>query len=109
MMLGLETGFGPSAAFSATSEASSTAATARMCFMGCFDDNSAPADNARILTNRALGCDLFEGAMKEAGDSVYSLQLRSATEECRGGSSIGFGPESPSMRRRISSRRSRRH
>lgn len=34
--------------------------------------------------NRALGCDFFEGVVMKRAESVYPVQLRSATEECRG-------------------------
>jgi len=34
--------------------------------------------------NRAFGCDFFEGVVMKRADSVYPMQLRSATEECRG-------------------------
>ena len=34
--------------------------------------------------NRALGCDFFEGVVMKRSDSIYPVQLRSATEECRG-------------------------
>jgi hypothetical protein len=34
--------------------------------------------------NRALGCDFFEGVVMKRADSMYPVQLRSATEECRG-------------------------
>jgi ATP-dependent DNA ligase len=34
--------------------------------------------------NRALGCDFFEGVVMKRADSIYPVQLRSATEECRG-------------------------
>lgn len=34
--------------------------------------------------NRALGCDFFEGVVMKRADSAYLVQLRSATEECRG-------------------------
>ena len=34
--------------------------------------------------NRALGCDFFEGVVMKRADSAYPVQLRSATEECRG-------------------------
>jgi len=34
--------------------------------------------------NRVLGCDFFEGVVMKRADSVYPVQLRSATEECRG-------------------------
>jgi len=33
--------------------------------------------------NRALRCDFFEGVMMKRADSIYPVQLRSATEECR--------------------------
>ena len=33
--------------------------------------------------NRALGCDFFEGVVMKRGDSIYPVQLRSASEECR--------------------------
>ena len=35
--------------------------------------------------NRALGCDFFEGVVMKRAESNYPVQLRSATEECRGG------------------------
>ena len=34
--------------------------------------------------NRALGCDFFEGVVMKRTESVYPVQLRSATEECWG-------------------------
>ena len=34
--------------------------------------------------NRALRCDFFEGVVMKRAGSVYPVQLRSATEECRG-------------------------
>lgn len=34
--------------------------------------------------NRVLACDFFEGVVMKPADSVYPVQLRSATEECRG-------------------------
>ena len=34
--------------------------------------------------NRALGCDFFEGVVMKRAESVYPVQVRSATEECRG-------------------------
>ncbi len=34
--------------------------------------------------NRVLGCDFFEGVVMKRADSAYPVQLRSATEECRG-------------------------
>ena len=34
--------------------------------------------------NRLLGCDFFEGVVMKRADSIYPVQLRSATEECRG-------------------------
>ncbi len=34
--------------------------------------------------NRVLGCDFFEGVVMKRGESIYSVQLRSATEEFRG-------------------------
>lgn len=34
-------------------------------------------------TNRELGADFFEGVVIKRGDSVYPVQLRSGTEECR--------------------------
>ena len=34
--------------------------------------------------NRALGCDFFEGVVMKRADSLYPVQLRSATEVCRG-------------------------
>ena len=36
------------------------------------------------VANRALGCDFFEGVVMKRADSAYPVQLRSATEECRG-------------------------
>ena len=39
--------------------------------------------------NRALGCDFFEGVVMKRADSIYPVELRSATEECRGDASIG--------------------
>jgi len=33
--------------------------------------------------NRVLGCDFFEGVVMKRADSIYPVQLRSATEECR--------------------------
>ena len=35
-------------------------------------------------TNRALGCDFFEGVVMKRADSQYPVQMRSATEEFRG-------------------------
>ena len=40
--------------------------------------------------NRALQCDFFEGVLTKRAESIYPVQLRAATEECRGGASIGF-------------------
>jgi hypothetical protein len=34
--------------------------------------------------NRVRGCDFFEGVVMKRADSIYPVQLRSATEECRG-------------------------
>jgi len=34
--------------------------------------------------NRALSCDFFEGVVMKRAESIYPVQLRSATEECRG-------------------------
>jgi ATP-dependent DNA ligase len=34
--------------------------------------------------NRALGCDFFEGVVMKRAESIYPVQLRSATEEFRG-------------------------
>ena len=34
--------------------------------------------------NRALRCDFFEGIVMKRAESIYPVQLRSATEECRG-------------------------
>ncbi len=34
--------------------------------------------------NRALGCEFFEGVVMKRADSIYPVQLRSVTEECRG-------------------------
>ena len=34
--------------------------------------------------NRAMGCDFFEGVVMKRADSIYPVQLRSATEEFRG-------------------------
>ena len=34
--------------------------------------------------NRLLHCDFFEGVVMKRADSIYPVQLRSATEECRG-------------------------
>lgn len=34
--------------------------------------------------NRSLGCDFFEGVVMKRGEFAYPVQLRSATEECRG-------------------------
>jgi hypothetical protein len=34
--------------------------------------------------NRALRCDFFEGVVMKRAESPYPVQLRSATEECRG-------------------------
>ena len=34
--------------------------------------------------NRSLRCDFFEGVVLKRADSVYPVQLRSATEEFRG-------------------------
>ena len=34
--------------------------------------------------NRALRCDFFEGVVMKRAESIYPMQLRSATEECRG-------------------------
>ena len=34
--------------------------------------------------NRVLGCDFFEGVVMKRAHSIYPVQLRSATEECRG-------------------------
>ena len=36
------------------------------------------------VANRALGCDFFEGVVMKRADSPYAMQLRRATEECRG-------------------------
>ena len=36
------------------------------------------------FSNRALGCDFFEGVVMKRADSAYPAQLRSATEEFRG-------------------------
>jgi len=34
--------------------------------------------------NRVFACDFFEGVVMKRADSIYPVQLRSATEECRG-------------------------
>jgi ATP-dependent DNA ligase len=34
--------------------------------------------------NRALGCDFFEGVVMKRADSLYPVQLRGTTEQCRG-------------------------
>ena len=34
--------------------------------------------------NRDLGCDFFEGVVMKRADSIYPVQSRSGTEECRG-------------------------
>lgn len=34
--------------------------------------------------NRVMGCDFFEGVVMKRADSIYPVQLRSATEEFRG-------------------------
>ena len=34
--------------------------------------------------NRSLGCDFFEGVVMKRADSIYPVQMRSATEEFRG-------------------------
>ena len=34
--------------------------------------------------NRAMGCDFFEGVVMKRADSIYPVQMRSATEEFRG-------------------------
>ena len=34
--------------------------------------------------NRVLGCDFFEGVVMKRADSIYPVQMRSATEEFRG-------------------------
>jgi len=34
--------------------------------------------------NRALGCDFFEGVVMKRAESIYPVQVRSATEEFRG-------------------------
>ena len=34
--------------------------------------------------NRVLRCDFFEGVVMKRAESIYPVQLRSATEECRG-------------------------
>ena len=34
--------------------------------------------------NRVLGCEFFEGVVMKRADSIYPVQRRSATEECRG-------------------------
>ena len=34
--------------------------------------------------NRLLHCDFFEGVVMKRADSIYPVQLRRATEECRG-------------------------
>jgi hypothetical protein len=31
----------------------------------------------------ALGCDFFEGVVMKRAESIYLVQCRSATEECR--------------------------
>ena len=36
------------------------------------------------VTNRVLHCDFFEGVVMKRANSIYPVQLRSATEECRG-------------------------
>ena len=43
--------------------------------------------------NRALGCDFFEGVVMKREDSIYPVQLWTAMEECRGGSSTGSSPD----------------
>jgi len=37
------------------------------------------------IANPALRCDFFEGVVMKRADSIYPVQLRSATEACRGG------------------------
>ena len=39
--------------------------------------------------NRVLRGDFFEGVVMKRADSIYPVELRSATEECRGDASIG--------------------
>jgi hypothetical protein len=34
--------------------------------------------------NRVLGCNFFVGVVMKWAESIYPVQLRSATEECRG-------------------------
>ena len=36
------------------------------------------------MANAMLACDFFEGVVMKRADSIYPVQLRSATEECRG-------------------------
>ncbi|MDR3405862.1 MAG: hypothetical protein P4L99_25475 [Chthoniobacter sp.] len=40
--------------------------------------------------NRALRCDFFEGVVMKRGESIYPVQLRSATEEFSGWSKHPF-------------------
>ncbi len=58
----------------------------------CLAPNLRVEDHAAVLAlyqrlraaNRAFGCDFFEGVVMKRADSTYPVQLRSATEECRG-------------------------
>ena len=39
----------------------------------------------RATPQTVAACDFFEGVVMKRAESVYPVQLRSATEECRGG------------------------
>jgi hypothetical protein len=43
-----------------------------------------PGAGSSSVHGAALGCDFFEGVVMKRADSIYPVQLRSATEECRG-------------------------
>jgi len=47
----------------------------------------------------ALDCDFFEGVVMKRADSIYPVQLRNATEECRGGLNIGLWCEQRALSR----------
>ena len=58
----------------------------------CLAANLRVADHVDALAfyqrlreaNRGLGCDFFEGVVMKRAESIYPVQVRSATEEFRG-------------------------
>ena len=52
--------------------------------MVCSHNESLAFYQALRQANHTLGADFFEGIVMKRADSVYPVQLRSSTEECRG-------------------------